>query len=93
MVTEWSPFYGLPKATLTPSGLLERDTADNEVELLRRSMIELRHEGPEPMYPCPKGVGKNWEKRTGNLKVVVTTHRLVLFDAKNEARFLHLSNI
>lgn len=89
---DWSPFYGLPLAKLTASGLLQLDTADHEVELLRRSMVELRSENVDPMYPSPFEDGK-WNPRTENLTIVVTTHRLVLFDSNNQARFIHLSNL
>jgi hypothetical protein len=90
---DWSPFYGLPQASLTPSGLLKLDTKDHEVELLRRSKMELRHDNQKPMYPCSKGVLGMWNSRTENLTVIITTHRLVLFDSNNQARFIHLSNL
>ena len=91
----WSPFYCLPKAKLTPSGLLQLDTEDHEVELLRRSEIELRHDGLNPMAPCPKGLSGKWIDKTEDLSIVITTHRLVFFDTNTtkEARFLHLSNL
>jgi len=93
---DWSPFYGLPLAKLTASGLLQLDTSDNEVELLRRNRIELRSENLDPLYPSPfDSAGAKWKPRTENLTIVVTTHRLVLFDSKNnnQARFIHLSNL
>lgn len=90
---DWSPFYGLPVAKLTASGLLQLDTSDHEVELLRRNMIELRSESLEPMYPSPFEQHGTWNSRTGDLTIVVTTHRLVLFDSNNQARFIHLSNL
>ena len=93
---EWSPFYCLPQASLTQSGLLQLDTKDHEVELIRRNQLELRHGGKnedEPMSPCPKGITARWNPRSVNLTLTVTTHRLVLFDSNNQARFIHLSNI
>eukprot|EP00535_Pseudo-nitzschia_heimii_P000335 CAMPEP_0197188008 /NCGR_PEP_ID=MMETSP1423-20130617/17039_1 /TAXON_ID=476441 /ORGANISM="Pseudo-nitzschia heimii, Strain UNC1101" /LENGTH=40 /DNA_ID= /DNA_START= /DNA_END= /DNA_ORIENTATION= len=39
---EWTPFYCLPKAELTPSGLIQLDAADHEVLLLRRQGVEFR---------------------------------------------------
>jgi ESCRT-II complex subunit VPS36 len=98
---DWSPFYCLPKAKLTPSGLIELDNQDNEVLLLRRSNIEFRHEGPTPMAPRPKNLPSSsiWKNRTSyqNLIITITTHRMCLL-YKNEntnitdARFVHLSN-
>eukprot|EP00934_Nitzschia_sp_Nitz4_P001922 Nitzschia sp. Nitz4//scaffold313_size41840//30230//31573//NITZ4_007438-RA/size41840-processed-gene-0.13-mRNA-1//-1//CDS//3329547436//1922//frame0 len=104
VVQDWSPFSCLPRATLTASGLLQLDVADHEVELVRRGPIELRHDGLEPMAPCPSHVNSGvWKARTSNLTVTVTTHRLVLFCSPSsssssgssipEARFLHLSNL
>ena len=103
---DWSPFYCLPKAKLTPSGLIELDNQDNEVLLLRRSNIEFRHEGPTPMAPRPKKISSSliWKNRTSyqNLIITITTHRFILL-YKNEntntntniidARFVHLSNV
>ncbi|CAJ1932637.1 unnamed protein product [Cylindrotheca closterium] len=98
---DWSPFYGLSLAKLTPSGLLQLDTLDHEVELLRRNNVELRSESLEPIYPSPFE-NVTWKPRTENLTIVVTTHRLVLFDNHNsnnnnnnhhQARFIHLSNL
>ncbi|KAL3927085.1 MAG: hypothetical protein SGARI_005418, partial [Bacillariaceae sp.] len=93
---EWSPFFCLPKAALTASGLLQLDSEDNEVELVRRSScIELRHDGLEPMAPCPRGATGKWNNRTSKvLTITITTHRLVLTAAeKNDTRFIHLSNV
>lgn len=88
----WTPFHCLPQAKLTAAGLLQLDTQDQEVELLRRSEIELRHDNVDPMGPCPRGEGGPWESKTENLSITITTHRLVL-SLDNDARFLHLSNI
>lgn len=94
---EWSPFYCLPKAELTASGLLKLDTADNEVEMIRRNaLIELRHENTnDPMAPCPRGVEGPWKSRTSILlTITITTHRIVLTDSgTNDYRFIHLSNV
>jgi ESCRT-II complex subunit VPS36 len=95
---DWSPFYCLPKAELTASGLLKLDSSDNEVELIRRnSMIELRHENTnDPMAPCPRGMeGQTWINYTSIwLTITVTTHRIVLTDSStNDSRFFHISNI
>ncbi|KAG7345901.1 EAP30/Vps36 family protein [Nitzschia inconspicua] len=94
---DWSPFYCLPKAELTPSGLLKLDTADNEVEMIRRnSLIELRHENTnDPMAPCPRGTDGPWINRTSIvLTITITTHRIVLTDSStNDYRFIHLSNV
>jgi len=91
---EWSCFTCLPEAGLTPSGLLQLDTKDGEVELIRRGQLELRHSGVDPMAPCPKDCTRGvWQSRATNLVLTVSTHRLVFFDERNRARFLHLSNI
>jgi ESCRT-II complex subunit VPS36 len=94
---EWSPFYCLPKATLTAAGLLQLDTTDNEVELLRRPQIELRHDGTEPIGPCPRNAQGYWKSRTSNLlTLTITTHRLAFTDPTsdtNDTRFIHLSNV
>lgn len=91
---EWSPFYVLPQAALTPSGLLQLDVADSEVELLRRSPIEVRHEGnDEPMASRPQNVVGEWTSRSTNLTLILTTHRLVLCDTNNDHRLIHLSNV
>ena len=65
----WSPFDCLPVAKLTPSGVLELDVSDGEVELMRRDEIELRCDMNEPMVPLSSnglGVastsGKTWKK-------------------------------
>jgi ESCRT-II complex subunit VPS36 len=95
---EWTPFHCLPKAALTASGLLQLDSQDHEVELIRRSPpLELRCDGLEPMEPRPKNSRSNWQPKSVDLTIIVTTHRLVLLDnnSKNnmQARFLHLSNM
>eukprot|EP00751_Fragilariopsis_kerguelensis_P005767 CAMPEP_0170800832 /NCGR_PEP_ID=MMETSP0733-20121128/28114_1 /TAXON_ID=186038 /ORGANISM="Fragilariopsis kerguelensis, Strain L26-C5" /LENGTH=496 /DNA_ID=CAMNT_0011153307 /DNA_START=146 /DNA_END=1633 /DNA_ORIENTATION=- len=97
---DWSPFYCLPKAKLTPSGLIELDTSDNEVLLLRRSNIEFRHEGPTPMAPRPKSLKSTsiWKNRTAShsLVLTITTHRFILLyksNNNNTVVFVHLSNI
>jgi ESCRT-II complex subunit VPS36 len=97
-IPDWSPFYCLPKAELTASGLLKLDASDNEVELLRRSsLIELRHENTDdPMAPCPRGLEQHtWINRTSLwLTITVTTHRIVLTDSSNnDSRFIHISNV
>ena len=98
MSLPWDPYSCLPKAGLTASGLLELDTKDNEVELIRRSPVELRHDGADPMAPAPKDTKGVWQSRTAtNLLMILTTHRLVVRpdDKSNtkDARFLHLSNV
>jgi hypothetical protein len=92
---EWSPCYCLSRASLTPSGLLQLDTKDNEVELVRRSKIELRSNNVEPMKRPKLLKSKNciWNSKTEDLTLTVTTHRLVLFDSNDQAFFLHLSNL
>eukprot|EP00536_Pseudo-nitzschia_multiseries_P017389 jgi/Psemu1/299452/fgenesh1_pm.1526_\ len=78
---DWSPFYCLPKAELTPAGLLQLDTADHETLLLRRSGVEFRHDGPTPMAPRPRGLApsEHWKNRTGfETVLILTTHRFVL---------------
>lgn len=91
---EWSPFHVLPRASLTQSGLLQLDTKDHEVELIRRGQIEMRpFDEDRPMAPRPKGSTSLWNSSSKNLKLTVTTHRLVFFDSHNQARFLHLSNV
>ena len=78
---DWSPFYCLPRAELTPSGLLQLDTTDHEVLLLRRSGVEFRHEGPTPMAPRPRGLppSERWKNTTPfEMVLTITTHRFVL---------------
>jgi ESCRT-II complex subunit VPS36 len=94
----FSPMMCLPKATLTASGLLQLDAHDGEVELMRRSGMELRHEnGPngETMAPPPPGeFYSSWVDRNLNLTVTLTTHRVVFMTTNHhEARFLHLLNV
>ena len=89
----WSPMMCLPKAGLTASGLLELDTNDGEVELIRRSGMELRHEGTEPMAPMSSR-NETWVDRNVDLIITLTTHRIVFMTTDHkEARFLHLSNV
>jgi ESCRT-II complex subunit VPS36 len=82
-MSSWTPFTCLPSAALTPSGLVQLDTQDQEVELIRRGPLELRWQGgngTEPMAPCPKDAvrGSNWQSRHGSsLQLIVTTHRLI----------------
>ena len=65
------------------------DTTDGEVELLRRRQdLELRSDAPEPLSSHPK-----YSDHIPLDTVVLTTHRLVLQDSDENARFLHLSNI
>eukprot|EP00531_Pseudo-nitzschia_arenysensis_P007350 CAMPEP_0116135048 /NCGR_PEP_ID=MMETSP0329-20121206/10983_1 /TAXON_ID=697910 /ORGANISM="Pseudo-nitzschia arenysensis, Strain B593" /LENGTH=457 /DNA_ID=CAMNT_0003629823 /DNA_START=103 /DNA_END=1476 /DNA_ORIENTATION=- len=98
---DWSPFYCLPKAELTPSGLIQLDTADHETLLLRIQDVEFRHEGPTPMAPRPRGLSSSdrWKNATNALLgLAITTHRFVLLHKdentnKLEARFVHLSNV
>lgn len=102
-MADWSPFYVLPQAELSSAGLLKIDTTDQEVELLRRTNIELRYDGDEPMGSSsssastaanrPKGLVGDWSPRTANLSVIVTTHRLVMVDTNHDHRFIHLSNV
>jgi ESCRT-II complex subunit VPS36 len=40
--SSWTPFTCLPPAALTPSGLVQFDAQDQEVELIRRGPLELR---------------------------------------------------
>jgi ESCRT-II complex subunit VPS36 len=105
----WSPMTCLPKATLTPSGLLELDVKDGEVELMRRSDMELRSDMVDPMVPLSaSGSGaastrdKEWHDRDVDLTVTLTTHRLVFFgptqgihfgDHGGHVRYLHLSTV
>ena len=81
----------LPVASLTPSGLLEMDVKDGEVELMRRGDMELRSNMVDPMVPIAMGTskgssayaastaGKEWIDRDDNLTLSLTTHRLVFF--------------
>ena len=99
---DWSPFYCLPKAELTPSGLIQLDTADHETLLLRRQDVEFRHEGPTPMAPRPRLLppSERWKNKTdAMLGLAITTHRFVILhketsgNNKIDARFVHLSNV
>jgi ESCRT-II complex subunit VPS36 len=89
----WSPIQSLPQASLTASGLLVLDTADGEVELLRRDAVELRSDTLEPL-PNP-GMGGAWVDRNVNLALTLTTHRVFFANAENHkyAWFLHHSNV
>mmetsp|Transcript_5144 Transcript_5144/g.7529 ORF Transcript_5144/g.7529 Transcript_5144/m.7529 type:complete len:425 (+) Transcript_5144:203-1477(+) len=98
--TSWSPMQCLPKAALTPSSLLRLDTNDGEVELMRRDGMELRADSSEPMQimmtsNSPSGSATAWKDRNSDLKVTLTTHRMVFVEQNDpkHARFLHLSNI
>ena len=94
--TATSPVECLPKAQLTPSGLLLLDTADGEVELLRREKsLELRSDSDtlQPLSSHP-----NYKDRIALSRLVLTTHRLVFMEQENTnnntpPRFLHLSNV
>ena len=90
----------LPIAGLTPSGLLEMDIKDGEVELMRRGDMELRSNTTDPMVPIMPASGGNvkssgtyaaastagleWIDRDSPLKVSLTTHRLVFFQDNND---------
>ena len=99
---EWSPLYCLPKATLTPSGLIELDTTDNEILLLRRSStIEFRHVGPTPMGPRPRALPSTsiWKNRTTStdnqvllLDLTITTHRFILSHTKKKKKRRNTTN-
>lgn len=119
LLLPWSPVTCLPKASLTASGLLSLDTKDGEVELMHihSPIVELRQDCkdddagyvPQPMTSVPPSETKGeWQTRSRELQLTVTTHRLVFFyqppsssSTKNSAsalppqvvRFLHLSNI
>lgn len=98
MTTEprWSPLFCLPPAQLTPSGLLELDVKDGEVELIRREGVEIRSEGEAPLAPKPEGIAAatTYTDRNTSLTLVVTTHRIVFHKKKGQiVRFLHLSNV
>jgi hypothetical protein len=103
-LTRWSPMACLPVASLTPSGLLEMDIKDGEVELMRRGDMELRSNMADPMVPISESGGAaytgslSWIDRDEGLKVSLTTHRLVFFQESNNpkernVRFLHLANV
>jgi ESCRT-II complex subunit VPS36 len=87
-----SPLECLPPASLTPSGLLELDAKDGEVELIRRSGMELRSE--QVIGDCAPN---RWKGRDVDLICTVTTHRLVFQTQTSSnseaAKFLHLSNL
>ena len=98
----YSPMMCLPKAALTSSGLLQLDTNDGEVELIRRSGMELRYEneneggiGHEPMVPkTSKHLGEQWVDRNIDIIITLTTHRIVFMTSNHKyATFLHLSNV
>ena len=90
----------LPAASLTPSGLLEMDVKDGEVELMRRGDMELRSDMVDPMVPiatdgsgAASTTGLSWIDRDEDLKISLTTHRLVFYGKDKNVRFLHLSNV
>lgn len=111
LLDRWSPMACLPVATLTQSGLLEMDVKDGEVELMRRGDMELRSNMTDPMVPIAvlegnssqyataSTAGKEWVDRDSQLKLSLTTHRLVFFQEPTDrrpernVRFLHLSNV
>ena len=57
------------------------DVKDGEVELMRRGDMELRSDMPDPMVPIAAAstAGLSWVDRDENVKVSLTTHRLVFF--------------
>jgi ESCRT-II complex subunit VPS36 len=80
---QWSPFECLAVASLTQSGLLQKEP--DEVELFSRQPIELRSAMTEPMVPIQangqvaRGLsGRDWVDRCENLALTITTHRIVL---------------
>lgn len=89
----WSPITCLPLQTLTPSGLINLDATDGEVQLISRSSIELRSLSSSPL-PKPSRISNDnslqWVDRDPRLTVTLTSHRIVFqsFD-KKEAHFLH----
>lgn len=119
LLLPWSPVTCLPKASLTTSGLLSLDTKDGEVELMHihSPIVELRQDCkssddnfvPEPMTSVPPSETKGeWQTRSKELQLTVTTHRLVFFYHPSSSsstsaaasaahppvvRFLHLSNV
>jgi ESCRT-II complex subunit VPS36 len=100
---KWSPFECLAVASLTLSGLLQKEP--DEVELFSRQPIELRSAMAEPMVPIQsnghvaRGLSpQNWVDRCENLTLTITTHRIVLTRQQQqqqgqEARFIHLSHL
>eukprot|EP00558_Chaetoceros_sp_UNC1202_P012177 CAMPEP_0197236630 /NCGR_PEP_ID=MMETSP1429-20130617/3674_1 /TAXON_ID=49237 /ORGANISM="Chaetoceros sp., Strain UNC1202" /LENGTH=414 /DNA_ID=CAMNT_0042695455 /DNA_START=59 /DNA_END=1304 /DNA_ORIENTATION=- len=96
-MSRWSPITCLPLQTLTPSGLINLDSTDGEVQLISRTKVELRSTGSSPL-PKPSRLSKAggphliWNDRDPNLTVTLTSHRIVFQPAsstKNEAHFLH----
>jgi ESCRT-II complex subunit VPS36 len=92
---QWSPFECLAVASLTQSGLLQKEP--DEVELFSRQSIELRSAmatATEPMVPIQvnglvaRGLSpRDWVDRCENLALTITTHRIVLtkqLDNSNE---------
>ena len=77
---------------MTGAGLLKLDVEDGEVELLRRDEVDLRAESNELMPNPNRNPGEEWKDRNVNLKVTLTTHR-VLLEGKGASRFLHLSQV
>jgi ESCRT-II complex subunit VPS36 len=85
-MTQWSPFECLAVASLTQSGLLQKEP--DEVELFSRQSIELRSAmatATEPMVPIQanglvaRGLSpRDWVDRCENLALTITTHRIVL---------------
>lgn len=100
-LVRWSPLNCLPIQTLTPSGLIQLDTDDSEVQLIQLSAIELRSLSITPL-PIPSRLQKqaisDWYDRDKDLSVTCTTHRLVFLKTysssdshhQRHAHFLHL---
>jgi ESCRT-II complex subunit VPS36 len=89
----WSPLMCLPAADMTGAGLLKLDVEDGEVELMRIGEgAELRAES-NMLLPNPnRNPHEEWKDRNVNLKVTLTTHRILL-EGIGSSRFLHLSQI
>lgn len=88
LLIPWTPFSVLPEASKTPSGLLQLDTEDHEVELLlitaaTHTPLELRWENAEydgqPLgseFP-PSHTQGSWSSRQDHLSLTLTTHRWI----------------
>jgi len=94
-IVKWSPIACLPHMKLTPSGLLDLDTPDGEIEVITRANAELRIAKAIPVMKPPGlnsshtiQASQEYEDRDPNLICTITTHRLVFLqnDLKEKTR-------
>lgn len=99
----WSPMNCLPIQNMTPSGLIQLDQDDGEVQLIQRSSVELRSVNPIPLSKPSRLLNSkikttDWMDRDVDLIVTCTSHRIVFLahsdtsptnSTLRQAHFLH----